>query len=85
MGGFEAGYMGDDGFSVTLLVMYFLHLGANVVPGSEPHKGAFDLTAFAAAFARGRQLNRDLRYWDAWEAMHLPLAAARELIGLSAE
>ncbi|MEZ4451345.1 MAG: hypothetical protein R3B09_17835 [Nannocystaceae bacterium] len=30
MGGFEAGYMGEDGFSVTLLVLLLFHLGADI-------------------------------------------------------
>jgi uncharacterized tellurite resistance protein B-like protein len=84
MGGFEAGYMGEDGFSVTLLVLYLFHLGADINPTVKPTKGRFDLERYRKAFRRGAQLSTDLRDWDPTDHFGRPVAEVRALLGMSA-
>lgn len=82
MGGFEAGYMGEDGFSVTLWVLLLFHLGADVAPGEIPTRGAFDVDRFAAAYLRGRAMTVDLRAWDPWPFMDQPVAKVAEFLAI---
>lgn len=82
MGGFEAGYMGEDGFSVTLLVLLLFHLGADVAPGTSPSRGAFDVDRFAAAYRRGRSMTVDLRAWDPWPFMDQPVAKVADYLSI---
>lgn len=83
MSGFEAGYMGEDGFSVTVLALYLFHLGAGVTPGAPPSKGRFALAPFRAAFARGAAVTADLRTFDPWPHVGEPLEAVRARLGVS--
>lgn len=82
MGSFEAGYMGEDGFSVILLAMYVFHLGAEL-PKTQPSKGQFDVDAFVEAFARGQRCALDLRSWDPWPHFTRPLVEVRAELGLA--
>lgn len=83
MGGFEAGYMGEEGFAVTLLVLLLFHLGADVAPGTSPTRGAFDVDRFAAAYRRGRALTVDLRSWDPWPFMDQPVGKVAEFLQIA--
>jgi uncharacterized tellurite resistance protein B-like protein len=62
--GFEAGYMREDGFSITVFVLYLFHLGADINPAVTPVRGRFSLEAFRHAYRRGARVVCDLRYWD---------------------
>ncbi len=73
IGGFEAGYMGEDGVSVTLVALYLFHLGVEIMPNTKPSPGHFALAPFRAAFARGAAMTEDLRYWDPWPHMDRPV------------
>lgn len=81
MGGFEAGYFGEDGFGVVTLALYIFHLGAPL-PGTRPATGQFDLAAFHEAWDLGRRLRVDLRGFDWWEHRARPLAEVRVELGL---
>lgn len=80
--GFEAGFMGEDGFSVMLLAIYLFHLGADINPSTRPSKGRFALAPFRAAFARGTTLTVDLREWDPWRHMSARLDDVRAHLGI---
>jgi hypothetical protein len=82
MAGFEAGYMGEDGFGVVLLALFLFHLGAEL-PRTGPARGKFDLDAFDAAFERGRSLAVDLRRWDVWPRMAETVESLRRELGLA--
>jgi len=82
MGGFESAYMGDDGFSVTLLALYAFHLGAPVVPQGTT-TGAFDLEHYCRGLNVGKRLGVDLRRWDVWPHMDKPVEAVRMELGLT--
>lgn len=85
MGGFEAGYMREDSFSNTLLVLFLFHLGINVAPGEQPPaRGLFDLDRFIAAYRRGRAMRVDLRAWDPWPFMDQPLPKVRDYLEIPA-
>ncbi|MCB9568025.1 MAG: hypothetical protein H6710_12585 [Myxococcales bacterium] len=84
MGGFEAGYMGDDGFSVTLLVLLLFHLGAEVSPGASSARGAFDPERYLKAFRRGQAMKVDLRRWDPWPFMDQELDKVRGYLEIPA-
>lgn len=81
MGGFESAYMGDDGFSVTLLALYAFHLGAPIIPKGHT-TGAFDLEHYCTGLAVGKRLGVDLRKWDPWPHMDKPIDVVRAELGL---
>ncbi|MCB9596854.1 MAG: hypothetical protein H6719_29295 [Sandaracinaceae bacterium] len=83
MAGFEAGFMGEDGFSVTVLALYLFHLGADLNLSAKPSRLRFALEPFRAAFARGAALNVDLRDWDPWPHMSEPLDEVRAQLRVS--
>lgn len=81
--GFEAGYMREDGFSITIFALYLFHLGADINPTVRPTKGRFDLARFREAFRRGAQLTEDLRYWDPRPYFATPVPEVQRLLGLA--
>lgn len=83
MAGFEAAYMREDGFSVTLLALYLFHLGADLGLDAKPSKARFALQPFRAAFARGAALAVDLREWDPWPHVSTPVDVLRQELGVS--
>lgn len=83
MAGFEAGYMGEDGFSITVFGLYLFHLGAPIVPTTAPSTGRFSFESFRAAFRRGARVTTDLRYWDPAPSFARPLAEVRAELGVS--
>ncbi len=83
MAGFEAGFMGsDDAYSIALLAMYAFGVGAQIIPDFPTRAGDFRVDAFAAAYAQGEALDRDLRFWDPWSSMDRPVDEVRRALGL---
>ncbi len=82
MGGFEAGYMGEDAFSITVFALFLFHLGAPIVPNPPRARGRFAVAPYTAARDLGRRLNTDLRYWDPWPHMEAPVATVRAQLAL---
>ncbi|MCA9661513.1 MAG: hypothetical protein KC486_24450 [Myxococcales bacterium] len=80
MGGFESGYMGEDGFSATLLVLLSFHLGVDSDAGGTTTHGAFNLDRYMRAFQRGKAMKLDLRAWDPWPFMDRPIAQVRAFL-----
>jgi hypothetical protein len=83
MAGFEAGYMGEDGFSVAALAMFAFHLGVEL-PNIQASRGNFNFPSFESAWRLGQCLNLDLRSWDCWPHMNRSLSAVRQDLGLPA-
>lgn len=81
--GFQAGYLGEHGFSMTLFILLLFHLGANIRPGVVPQRGMFDLDAFQAAFRRGYALKTNLLHWDPWPHMGRGIAEVRAELGVA--
>jgi tellurite resistance protein len=67
--GLQAGYMGEDGFTMTLFIMLLFHMGQNIRPGVEATTGMFDLDAFRASYTSGKGMNVNLVKWDPWPHM----------------
>ena len=76
MAGFEAGYMGEDGFSVAALALFAFHLGVQI-PNIQAAKGGFDYPSFEQAWRLGLRMTVDLRRWDPWPHMARPLPELR--------
>ena len=83
--GFQAGYLGEHGFTMTLFIMLLFHLGANIRPGVEATYDLFDLDKFLAAFSRGRRLTVNLLHWDPWPHMARPLVDVQAELGVSGD
>ena len=84
MAGFEAGYMGEDGFSITVFALFQFHLGAALAPGAEPTTGRFALAPYRDAFHLGQACREDLRWWDPWPHFAQPVPEVRATLGLPA-
>lgn len=80
--GFQTGYLGEAGFFMTQFIMLQFHLGANIRPGVEATRGAFDIESYHRAYLRGRALTVNLLYWDPWPHMHRPLDEVRAELGV---
>ncbi len=84
MAGFEAGFMGnDDAYSITLFGMYAFSVGAQILPDFPTQAGDFRVRPFIAAYARGEQLDVDLRFWDPWPHMERPVSDVRRQLGMA--
>lgn len=82
-GSFQAGNRRSDGFFFVQFVLLHFHHGVRVTPGAPPAVGHFDPERVLWAIHRGAQLRVDLTdRWDFWPLMALPLAQARERLGL---
>ncbi len=82
--GLQAGYMGEDGFTMTLFIILLFHMGQNIRPGVEATHGMFDLGAFRKAFATGKGMNANLVTWDPWPHMERSLDEVRAELNLVA-
>jgi hypothetical protein len=84
LAGFYAGAVGDEGFAFVAIALATFHLGLAVSPAAvTPARGAFDPARVLAAYVRGRGLNVDpLGAWNYWALMPLPLAKARDELGI---
>ena len=81
--GLQAGYMGEDGFTMTLFIILLFHMGQNIRPGVEATTGMFDLDAFRKAFEAGKGMNTNLVTWDPWPHMERPLDEVRAELNLT--
>ena len=73
---FQAGYMGDDGLVLLLLVAMVFHVGlvdAPLTTGVSP----LDLDAMKWAYLRGKALTQSLVRWDPWPHMARTLESVR--------
>jgi len=82
IGAFQAGYLGEDGFLMTLFILMLFHLGAPIRPGVEPTVGRMDFDRFHAAYRRGRAVRVNLLTWDPWPHMERPLSELRVELGI---
>ena len=83
MAGLEAGYMGEDGFSVAVLALLIFQVAAPL-PRVQPAKGGFDLRRFVAAWERGKAMRVDLRKMDFVEHFEKDTILLRALVGMLA-
>ncbi|MCB9763480.1 MAG: hypothetical protein H6739_27180 [Alphaproteobacteria bacterium] len=84
MAAFEAGYMGEDGFSVTVFALLLFHLGQELGTDARPERGFFDPERWQAAFERGRRMLVDLRRWDPNPHWLKPVPQVRTELGVGA-
>lgn len=79
---FEAGYMGEDSFSVTVFAMLLFHMGQEMGTEAKPERGWFDVETWTESYALGQRLHMDLRHWDPAPHWAQPLEAVRRSLGL---
>lgn len=88
IGAFVAGFKRQNPIYVLLFVMLTFSAGVNVTPLPQPHiVGILETPGLADAMLRaidrGTRLNTDLSdHWDFWPLLPLPLAEARERLGV---
>ena len=84
-GAFQAGNRRQDGFVFLQFVLLHFHQGVKVTPVADASTGLFDPARVLGAVHRGARCTVDITHqWDYWRFMMLPLADARQAIGLEA-
>jgi hypothetical protein len=84
--GFQAGYMGEDGMIMFMMITLLFQLGIEPLAelrGVPATKHALDIETYSKAFLRGKSLNQNLMQWDPWPHMERPLAEVRAELGLA--
>ena len=83
--GFQAGYMGEDGMIMIMMISFLFQLGIEPIAklrGVSPTKNMLDIETYRKAFLRGKSLNTNLMYWDPWPHMERSLEDIRAELGL---
>lgn len=82
-GSFQGGNRREDGFLFVQFVLLQFHHGVQITPVTDPTVDLFDPRLVLWAIHRGACCNVDMTHqWDYWPLMTLPLAEARERVGL---
>jgi hypothetical protein len=83
MAGFEAGCMGERGFTMIEFTLLLFNLGARLPTDAAPAVDVVDLDILLAAYAEGRRSCLDVLAWDPWPDTGEPVAALRERYGIA--
>jgi len=79
--GFQAGYMGEDGLVMFMMIACFFQLGLEPLAklrGVPAYKGQLNVDTFRDAFVRGKHVNRNLTFWDPWPHMGQSIEIVRD-------
>ncbi|MEZ4383121.1 MAG: hypothetical protein R3A79_17470 [Nannocystaceae bacterium] len=83
MAGFEAGCMGERGFTMLEFTLLLFNLGARLPADAAPAVGAVDVDVLLDAFAVGHASALDVLAWDPWADAEVPLVELRQRYGIA--
>lgn len=83
MAGFEAGCMGERGFTMLEFTLLLFNLGAKLPAAAEPAVGEVDTDTLLTAYTAGRRSNLDVLAWDPWPDTDRPLGELRARYGIT--
>jgi hypothetical protein len=78
LAGFEAGCMGDRGFTMLEFALLLFNLGAKLPTDAAPAVAKVDVDILLDGYAAGRRSALDVLAWDPWADVGEPVAALRE-------
>ena len=77
MAGFEAGCMGERGFTMLEFTLLLFNLGAKLPTDAKPQVGQVDVDVLLDAYAEGRRSSLDVLVWDPWADVERPVDELR--------
>jgi hypothetical protein len=77
VGGFEAGCMGERGFSMLEFALLLFNLGAKLPTDAAPAVGAVNVDILLDSYADGRRSSLDVLAWDPWADVNEQIAELR--------